>query len=323
MFGKQAFTFVFCIAGSYLTFPSDARGDFTIPGNKFWVYPVCSNDKQADTNLSGINNTDQWGNCTSQTQLVGPEASTLTKCFLSKMSCYTIPSCTPACYIKWDESGSTNRNLWGTWHSKYAVVDVNGVALHDADATVINTHCSNCLNNRVQFEQNGLNPECTECDEKFKAKCFSANTGCDKQQYFNNMQQLLVKLAEKMLPHGISLYLDFEDGPAEEYLESRRAETQWSPKTVGMINMILKNRVELAENHVFMPSSTGEFCVAELAASRHSGKRQHTVIPPIIFSEITQWMQWMQPVSNVNKNLTDELVTLLTSVCKGSATAEI
>merc|ERR1719382_1499886 len=102
------------------------------------------------------------------------------------------------------------------------------------------------------------------------------------------MKPFMNKLFPSLLAKGVSLYLDYEDEPASYLLELRRAGESWPEQIVVRVNEILQNRVLLADRLVFIPGSTGNYCIAELTSSMNSGEEGHTVTPNTI-GEVQTW----------------------------------
>lgn len=273
------------------------------------------NRLRANSSKRVIGTPDSWGYYTFQDYNDG-DPTQLRRCFLSKLSCNTLPSCRPKCFAQW-ETTSAFWTAFGYWSLSYIIVDPSGTRLDVTRSSVytkIANNCNECIKARLPDGQIGSNPYCAACDQLYKDTCFQ---GCVRDQCFPKMQALMTDLAEALLYRGVSLYLDFEDGPAEEYLAKRRNGGAWDRDTVARVNQFLSNRVALAEKLVFMPSSTGDFCIAELAASHHTPTRGHTVIPSVQFSDIVQWMGAVRKFSVGDK---EELLDLVQGACTGTIT---
>merc|ERR1719221_2525309 len=110
---------------------------------------------------------------------------------------------------------------------------------------------------------------CSNCDTYFKRSCFTPGVGCNN--CFNTMKRLMIELAEALLRAGISLYLDWEDKNAADIIEwfhlNNPRGSNWPEDIVSKINNVLQDRVKETGKVIYMPGSTGDYCLAELQAA--------------------------------------------------------
>jgi len=246
----------------------------------------------------------------------------LHKCFLSKLSCNTDPGCRPLCYIdldlkknvQWEDSGKKR------YKYRHKLVDIDGNAYsgplyRGARRQQIEQVCDACMDERLMGSEIDYVEPCSLCDEFFKASCFWSAPGCGN--CFETMKNLMVDVAEELLRAGISLYLDWKDTNAENliaaFMVGQAPGTRWTQALKNDINAVLQNRVGETYKLIYMPGSTGDYCLAELQAGKLArGDKLHIPHPIGPGRRLT----WLLAVAKFQSGDPDDLVGLIASVCQ-------